>query len=76
MTKKQVNLRENLISMGFAHEKQLRLYGEVFELLSDPIVVKDDLVFMDAMEKRSGQMRRVRIPLLILKMADAVRTAA
>jgi len=76
MTKKQVNLCERLKRMGFAQENQLKLYGEVFELLSDPIVVEDELVLVDAIEKRSGQLRRVRIPLPIVNMANAERTAA
>jgi hypothetical protein len=76
MTKKQVNLCEKLKRMGFAHENQLKLYGEVFELLSDPIVVEDELVLVDAIEKRSGQLRRVRIPLPIVNMASRGRTAA
>jgi hypothetical protein len=76
MTKKQVNLCERLKRMGFAQENQLKLYGEVFELLSDPIVVEDELVLVDAIEKRSGQLRRVRIPLPIVNMANGGRTAA
>jgi hypothetical protein len=76
MTKEQVNLCEKLKRMGFAHENKLKLYGEVFELLSDPIVVEDELVLVEAIEKRSGQLRRVRIPLPIVNMANRGRTAA
>jgi hypothetical protein len=76
MTAKQVNLCERLKRLGFAQEKQMKLYGQEFELLSDPIVVEDDLVLVDAVEKKSGQMRRVRIPLPIVKMARAERRAA
>jgi Fe2+ transport system protein FeoA len=76
MTKKQVNLCEKLKRMGFAQDKQLKLYGEVFELLGDPIVVGDELVLVDAIEKRSGQLRRIRIPLLIVNMANGGRVAA
>ena len=38
MTKKKVNLCEKLKRMGFAQENQLKLDGEVFESLADPIV--------------------------------------
>lgn len=53
----------------------MRLYGETFELLSDPIVVGDDLVFVDTIERKSGNIRRVRIPLTIVNMAIERRAA-
>ena len=54
----------------------MKLYGEEFELISDPFVVGDDLIFVDAIEKKSRQQRRVRIPLPIVKMANQERRAA
>ncbi|HXZ41848.1 MAG TPA: hypothetical protein VEG68_13985 [Terriglobales bacterium] len=54
----------------------MKLYGEEFELLSDPLVMGDDLVFVDAIEKKSRQLRRIRIPLPIVNMASAERSAA
>jgi hypothetical protein len=45
------------------------LYGSQFELVSDPLIVDNDLVFVDAVEQKSGQRRRVRIPLMIVRMA-------
>jgi hypothetical protein len=39
-----------------------------FELVGDP-VVSDTVVFFDAVEQKSGQLRRVRIPLTIVHMA-------
>ena len=47
----------------------MKLYGQQFELLTAPIVLGDDLVLVDAIEKKSGQLRRVRIPLPIVNMA-------
>ena len=47
----------------------MKLYGLQFEVVSEPIVMGDDLVFVDATETRSGRPRRVRIPLPITKMA-------
>jgi hypothetical protein len=46
----------------------MKLYGEVFDFLSEPIVLTDDVVLVDAMEKRSGQTRRVRktVPSLLV----------
>ena len=76
MTEKQVRLCERLKRMGFTRNKQVRLYGEQFELLSDPLIVGDHVVFVDAIEKTSGQFRRVRIPLTIVNIAIAERAAA
>ena len=45
------------------------MYGAIFEVASEPMVVTNDLVLVDAIEKRTGRMKRVRIPLPILKMA-------
>jgi hypothetical protein len=76
MTTRQSVLCERLKRLGFAQENQMKLYGLEFEFLSDPIVVEEDLILLDAVEKKSGQLRRVRIPLPIVKMARAERRAA
>lgn len=47
----------------------MKLYGLEFELVSDPIVTTDDLVFVDAIERKSRVQRRVRIPRPIVEMA-------
>jgi len=54
----------------------MKLYGEVFDFLSEPIVLTEDVVLVDAKESRSGEKRRVRVPLPILHMAAGGRTAA
>ncbi len=54
----------------------MKLYGEVFEFVGEPIVVADDVVLVDATEKKSGQQRRVRIPLPIVNMASRQHNAA
>jgi hypothetical protein len=43
---------------------QMKLYGQEFELLGEPVVMGDSLVLVDAIEKRLGQLRRVRIPIM------------
>jgi hypothetical protein len=48
----------------------MKLYGEKFEVAGEPIVVTDELVLVDAVESKSGQLKRIRIPLPILKMAN------
>ncbi|MGP0019041.1 MAG: hypothetical protein ACLPHP_10770 [Candidatus Sulfotelmatobacter sp.] len=60
-----------LKQLGFAQQSKMRLYGEEFEFLSDPIVIADGAVCVDAREKRSSQTRRIRIPLPIVNMANA-----
>jgi hypothetical protein len=70
------SLCERLKRLGFTKKSQMRLYGEEFELLSDPILMGDDLVFVDAIEKHSRRFRRVRVPLPIVRMVSADRRAA
>jgi len=74
--KKQDSLLLRLKRLGFAQQNQMRLYGQEFQLLGDPIIVRDHLVFVDAIEKKSGQIKRVRIPLTILNMANEETAAA
>ncbi len=70
MTATQTYLYERLKRLGFTREKQIRLYGSQFEVVSDPVVLSDTLVFFDAVEQKSGEHRRVRIPLNIVQMAS------
>lgn len=69
MTASQTHLCERLKRLGFTREKQIKLYGSKFELVGDPIVMSDTIVFFDGVEQKSGQLRRVRIPLTIVQMA-------
>lgn len=71
MTDKQVNLYQRLQRLGFTRGTQMRLYGEIFDFQSEPIVLTDDVVLVDAKEKKSGQTRRVRVPLPLIHMAKA-----
>ena len=69
------SLCEKIKRLGFAQNSQVRLYGEVFDLLSDPISVGENLVFVDALD-RNGHAKRVRIPRAIVQMARIRRRAA
>lgn len=69
MTAAQLHMRERLMRLGFSREKQIKLYGAQFELVGDPVVMSDSVVFIDAVEQKSGLLRRVRIPLTIVNMA-------
>ena len=69
MTDKIVSLSERIKRLGFARQTQVKLYGAIFEIVSDPIVMSDRLVFIDGIEKKSGILRRIRIPLPIVLVA-------
>jgi hypothetical protein len=69
-------LCETIKRLSYAQNNQVRLYGEVFDLVSDPVSIGENFVFVDALERRSGQLRRVRIPSSIVKMARIKRRAA
>ena len=62
--------------LGYAKGNQVRLYGEAFDLVSDPVGIGENVVFVDALERKSGQVRRVRIPPTIVQMARIKRRAA
>jgi hypothetical protein len=49
----------------------MKLYGDVLELTSEPIVIADEVVLVDTTVKKSGVARRVPIPLPIVNMAKA-----
>jgi hypothetical protein len=66
---------ERLKRLGFANASRMKLYGEELELLSDPIVAEDSGVYVDAIERKSRQPRRVRIPLTIVNMASERKAA-
>jgi hypothetical protein len=60
---------DRLKRLGFTRENQIKLYGSQFRLVGDPLIMSDNVVFVDAVEQKSGELRRVRIPLMIVKMA-------
>ena len=69
MTANRIHLCERLKQLGFARKNHIRLYGSQFELMGDPLVISDDVVLVDAVERKSGASCRVRIPLNIVRMA-------
>lgn len=76
MTEKQVSVCAAIKRFGFAQNNQVKLYGEVFDLVSDPISIGDNVVVVDAVDHKSGQPRRVRIPTNIVNMAQHSERAA
>ena len=69
-------LCETIKRLGFAQKNQVKLYGKVFDLVSDPVSVGENFVFVDALEQKSGKVMRVRIPSTIVQMARIKRRAA
>lgn len=76
MTNPTAKLCQRIKRLGYAQDRQVTLYGEVFEVLSDPFVVGDSTIFVDAREQSSGSIRRVRLPMNIVEMAKRDVTAA
>jgi len=76
MTKEQCDLCQTIRRLGYAQNSQVKLYGVVFDLVSDPFSSGGNLVFVDALERKTGHLRRVRIPLTIVHMAKQERRAA
>jgi hypothetical protein len=75
MTDQQISLCARLKGLGFAKGNQVKLYGDVFELVEDPVVVTNSVVLFDATETKSGAFRRVRVPLPIVNMANRQNAA-
>ena len=69
-------LCEAIKRLGYAQNNQVRFYGEIYDLVSDPVSLGENFVFVDALEQKSGQVRRVRIPPTIVQMARIKRRAA
>jgi hypothetical protein len=60
-------LCEKLKALGYADRNRIRIYGEEFDLLSNPISDEQG-VSIEAKSRKSGHARRLRIPLSILYM--------
>jgi hypothetical protein len=58
---------ERLKALGYAHPNRIRMYGEEFDLTSNPIP-EDNGFAIEAISRTSGQPRKLRIPLSILQM--------
>lgn len=67
---RQRDLCESLKRLGYRRRGQIRLYGKDYELTTDPIVVDDRVVLVEAIEQRSGKSTRLRLPLTIIIIAS------
>jgi hypothetical protein len=59
---KQRVLCEKLRKLGYARARQVKLYGEEFHLISDPMPDGDGFA-VEGIARRSGRSRVIRIPL-------------
>ena len=59
---------DRLKALGYANRKRVHMYGEVLELVSDPLPVADGFV-IDA--KSGGKARQVKIPASIVEMVKS-----
>jgi hypothetical protein len=71
-----VGTSQGVLSFHNARNNQVRLSEEVLDLVSNPVSVGDNFEFVDAVERKSGQVRRVRISPIIVRMARTTRRAA
>lgn len=58
---------ERLKALGYARPNHIRMYGEEFDLTSDPVPHESGFA-IEAVSRKSGLARRLRIPLSILQM--------
>jgi hypothetical protein len=56
-----------LIALGYAKHKRIRMYGEEFDLTSDPVADENGFA-VEAVSRKSGGTRKLRIPLSVLRM--------
>ncbi len=58
---------ERLKALGYAHRKRIKMYGEEFDLTSNPVADGNGFA-IEAISRKSGNARMLRIPLSILQM--------
>jgi hypothetical protein len=66
---RQLLLCRKLQRLGYSAQQRIRLYGEEFDLVSDPIP-EDNGFAVDGISRKSGNVRRVPIPLSIVHVAE------
>ena len=64
---KEAELCERLKALGYARGARIRMYGEEFDVTSNPFQ-DDDGFAIEAILRRSGSATKLRIPLPIIKM--------
>lgn len=75
MSERQAKMCEKLKKLGYGQDSEIKLYGDKYNVTSDPMVINDNVVVVDAVEQKSGRARRVKIPLNVISLADEKRIA-
>ena len=65
-----IDICEKLKHLGFARSNHIKLYGEQFQLVSDPFPHESGIA-VEAVLRDGKPPRTVKLPLPILKMAMA-----
>ncbi len=58
-----------LQELGYAREKHIRLYGEEFQLVSNPVADGNGFA-VEGVTRMSDHVRRVRIPLSLVSTVE------
>jgi hypothetical protein len=66
-TNKHAELCERLKVLGYADRNRIRIYGEEFDLTSNPIADGNGFA-IEAVSRKSGQARKLPIPLSVVQM--------
>lgn len=48
--------------------KRIRIYGQDVDLVSHPVTLHEQSVFIEGIELRSGETRKIRLPLATIRM--------
>ena len=64
---REEELCERLKVLGYALQNRIRIYGEEFDLTSNPMADGQGFA-IEAVSRKSGQARKLPIPLSILQM--------
>lgn len=68
------DLCNRLKEMGYAQSKRIRIYGEDFEVISNPFPQGNGIA-VQAQSRREKQSRVLQLPLPILQMVSHRKTA-
>lgn len=66
---KEIFICRRLRQMGFIRGQKLRLYGDEFELESNPVQQGSEYV-IEGISHRSGSLRQVQIPITIVGLVE------
>jgi hypothetical protein len=58
-----------LRDLGYAKERHIRLYGNDLHLTSNPMA-DDGGYSVEGIERKSGAVRRMRIPLMVVRVVE------